>query len=86
MMTAQLQGQQQMRYDLDQLKDLTQGVQDGLASSIGQVQQTQQVQQQEQEFMMSRATLGRPAMVPQLATTTFDGGQNVGDTLNSRSM
>ena len=36
MMTAQLQGQQQMRYDLDQLKDLTQGVQDGLVNSINQ--------------------------------------------------
>ena len=56
-MTAQLQGQQQMRYDLDQLKDLTAGVQEGLASSIGQAQQVQ-----EREFMMSRQTLGSPAM------------------------
>ena len=39
MMSAQLQGQQQMRYDLDQLKDLTQGVKYDLTSSINQMQQ-----------------------------------------------
>ena len=49
-----------MRYDLDQLRDMTQGVQDGLAHSISQVQR-------EQNFMQSRQTLGRPGM-------TYGGG------------
>ena len=35
MMASQLQSHQQMRYDLDQLKDLTTGVQENIASTIG---------------------------------------------------
>lgn len=38
MMTMQLTGQQQMRYDLDQLRDMTQGVQDGLGASLSAMQ------------------------------------------------
>lgn len=40
-----------MRYDLDQLRDMTQGVQDGLTTSINQAASQQQ---QERDFMLSR--------------------------------
>ena len=36
MMSMQLTNQQQMRYDLDQLRDMTQGVQDGIVNSMSQ--------------------------------------------------
>ena len=73
MMASQLQSQQQMRYDLDQLRDLTQGVQDGIAQSIGKAQQ------QEREFMLSRQTLGRPAMNDSFAPL------NGAESLNARA-
>ena len=67
-MSDQLLKQQQMRYDLDQLKDLTSGVQDGLANQISNAQMMQ-----ERDFMLSRQTLGRPPM----------GGVVAGDTLGA---
>ena len=48
-----------MRYDLDQLRDITQGVQEGLAGSLQQMRAAETVTR-EQEFMLSRQTL-RPA-------------------------
>ena len=51
MMSMQLTNQQQMRYDLDQLRDMTQGVQDGIVNSMSQAAA------REKEFMMSRQTL-----------------------------
>ena len=60
-----------MRYDLDQLKDLTSGVQDGLANQISSVQA------QEREFMISRQTLGRPPMAA--ADTQGAGGASMVD-------
>ena len=48
--------QQEMRYNLDQVRDTTNEVAQGIQSVIGQAQQ-----QQERDFMLSRQTLGRPA-------------------------
>ena len=75
-----------MRYDLDQLKDATRGVQEGLASSINNVGAAQQ-QHQERDFMLSRQTLGRPGpMAMDTAVYGVGQAQHQADTLNTRSM
>ena len=71
MMGAQLHSQQQMQYDLNQLRDMTSGVQIGLAQSINHTQA------QERDFMLSRQTLGRPM------GETYGGA--AGETLNNRA-
>lgn len=63
-----------MRYDLDQLRDLTSGVQEGLVTSINRVQQ------QERDFMVSRQTLGRPGLAHSY------GNDMRGETLNNRAV
>ena len=73
-----------MRYDLDQLKDATRGVQEGLTTSINNVSAAQQ--HQERDFMLSRQTLGRPAPMG-MDTAIYGVGQaqQQADTLNTRS-
>lgn len=63
-----------MRYDLDQLRDMTQGVQEGLGASLSAMQ----APSKEQEFMMSRQTL-RPM-------ADSYGANNAGGTLNERAV